>query len=138
MEDTLQQEKKEAINAGYRALNSLETARDDLSSAKDWGIWDMLGGGLISTMFKHSKMDSAKEHMENAKKDLESFGRELQDVNMFYNLDIQTGDFLSFADWFLDGLVVDWMVQKRIKQAAEQVEEAIWQVESIIKQLEKC
>ena len=34
---------------------------------------------------------------------LEIFSRELNDVNMACYLDIETGDFLSFADWFFDG-----------------------------------
>lgn len=39
---------------------------------------------------------------------------------------------LSFADWFFDGFAVDWMVQSRINQAKEQVEEAIYRVERIL------
>ena len=96
----------------------------------------MLGGGFISTMAKHSKMDRAKENLAKARSDLKSFSRELQDVNMACHLDIETGDFLSFADWFFDGFVVDWMVQDRINQASRQVEEAIHRVERILRQLQ--
>ena len=66
---------------------------------------------------------------------LEIFSRELNDVNMACYLDIETGDFLSFADWFFDGFVVDWMVQDRINQASRQVAEAIRRVEGILRQL---
>lgn len=95
----------------------------------------MFGGGFISTMVKHSKMDQAKQNMEEARNDLRNFSRELNDVNMTCHLDIETGDFLSFADWFFDGFVVDWMVQDRINQASQQVEEAICRVEGILRQL---
>ena len=44
------------------------------------------------------------------------------------------GDF-SLADLFFDGIVVDWMVQDRIKQASQQVAEAICRVEAILRQL---
>ena len=131
-----EKEKREAADAGNRALRSLKAAQENLSSAKNWGIWDMLGGGFISTMAKHSKMDRAKENLAKARSDLKSFSRELQDVNMACHLDIETGDFLSFADWFFDGFVVDWMVQDRINQAARQVEEAIHRVETILRQLQ--
>ena len=131
-----EKEKREAADAGNRALRSLKAAQENLSSAKNWGIWDMLGGGFISTMAKHSKMDRAKENLAKARSDLKSFSRELQDVNMACHLDIETGDFLSFADWFFDGFVVDWMVQDRINQASRQVEEAIHRVERILKQLQ--
>lgn len=131
----LEKEKREAIDAGSRALRSLRAAQDNLNSAKNWGIWDMFGGGFISTMVKHSKMDQAKQNMEEARNDLRNFSRELNDVNMTCHLDIETGDFLSFADWFFDGFVVDWMVQDRINQASRQVEEAICGVEGILRQL---
>ncbi len=54
---------------------------------------------------------------------------------MSCHLDIETGDFLYFSDLFFDGIVVDWMVQDRIIQATQQVEEAIRRVEEILKQL---
>ena len=132
-----EKEKREAADAGNRALRSLKAAQENLDSAKNWGIWDMLGGGFISTMAKHSKMDRAKENLARARSDLKNFSRELQDVNMACHLDIETGDFLSFADWFFDGFVVDWMVQDRINQASRQVEEAIHRVEGVLNQLQR-
>lgn len=131
----LQKEKREAVDAGYRALDSLRAARENLDSAKNWGLWDMFGGGLISTMLKQSKMDSSKQNMERAKYDLHRFSQELRDVNISYDLDIEMGDFLSFADWFFDGFFVDCMVQDRINKAREQVSEAIRQVEDILRRL---
>ena len=133
----LEKEKREAIEAGNRALRSLREAQNNLNSAKNWGIWDMFGGGFISTMAKHSKMDRAKQNMEQARYDLKNFSRELNDVNIACHLDIETGDFLSFADWFFDGFVVDWMVQDRINQASRQVAEAIRRVEGIVRQLQR-
>ena len=133
----LMKEKREAIAAGNRALQSLRAAQDNLNSAKNWGMWDMFGGGFLSTMMKHGKMDQAKQNMEQAKYDLRAFSRELQDVHMMFHLDIETGDFLSFADWFFDGFVVDWMVQDRIRQASRQVAEAIRRVEEILWQLQR-
>ena len=131
----LQKEKREAVDAGYRALDSLRAARENLDSAKNWGLWDMFGGGLISTMLKQSKMDSSKQNMERAKYDLHRFSQELRDVSISYDLDIEMGDFLSFADWFFDGFFVDWMVQDRVNKAREQVSEAIRQVEDILRRL---
>ena len=115
---------------------------------KNGGVWRRLAGslsgtrqiylcGAVSTMLKHSKMDQAKRNMEQAKYDLRSFSRELNDVNMACNLNINTGDFLSFADYFFDGFVVDWVVQDRINNAKRQVEEAIRRTESIVNQLQR-
>ena len=60
---------------------------------------------------------------------------ELNDVNMACNLNINTNDFLAFADYLLDGFVIDWMVQDRINKAKQQVREEIRRTENIIDQL---
>ena len=133
----IEKEKREAIEAGYRALDSLHAAEKNLNSAKNWGMVDMFGGGFLSTMLKHSKIDQAKQNMEQTKYDLRNFSRELNDVNMACNLNIDTGDFLSFADYFFDGFVVDWVVQDRINNAKRQVEEAIRRTENIVNQLQR-
>lgn len=133
----LNKEKYEAIDAGERALGSLRAAQSELNSARSWGVFDMLGGGLISTMVKHSKMDNAQEYMEQAKYDLQAFSRELADVNMVCDLNVDTGDFLRFADLFFDGFVADWLMQDRINQARSQVSEAIRRVEAIVDRLKQ-
>ena len=69
----IEKEKREAIEAGQRALSSLRTAKENLNSAKNWGLVDMFGGGFFSTMLKHSKMDQARQNMEQAKYDLRNF-----------------------------------------------------------------
>ena len=74
----IQKEKREAIDAGRKAISSLETARDNLNSAKNWGLVDMFGGGFFTTMIKHSKIDQAKENMEQAKYDLRNFSSRRQ------------------------------------------------------------
>ena len=130
-------EKREAIEAGLRALDSLHAAENNLNSAKNWGLVDMFGDGFLSTVLKHSKMEQAKQNMEQAKYDFRNFSKELDDVNMACNLNIDTGDFLSFADYFFDGFVVDWMVQDRINTARRQVDEAIRRTEYIVNQLQR-
>lgn len=129
-------ERMEAIRAGERARNSLENALNALDSARGWGIYDMLGGGFISTLIKHSKMDKASEYIEEAKADLKSFSRELGDIKEYANVNLSTGDFWGFADWFFDGLLSDWMMQDRINEARRQVQQAVSRVEEILKKLQ--
>ena len=110
---------REAITAGERALSSLYAAQNKLKSARGWGIFDMLGGGLLSDLMKHSRMNDASSYMEAARRDLEIFKRELADVSTSYNLRMDVDGFLTFADFFFDGLIADYLVQTRISQARE-------------------
>lgn len=127
-----EKEKQEAITAGERALSSLKRAKQNLDSAKNWGLWDMFGGGMLSSIIKHSKIDSANQEIEQAKCDLQNFSKELRDISSFRDFKIETGDFRSFADCFLDNVFVDWMVQDRINQARDQVDEVIRRVEDVV------
>lgn len=128
---------KEALDAGERALSSLRNAQEKLNSAGNWGLFDMFGGGLFSTIMKRSKMDDAQQLMEAAKSDLKRFQRELKDVNIPLDLRMEVGSFLSFADFFFDGFVADYLVQSKISEAKEQVSDAIIRVEQILDELKR-
>lgn len=129
----IDRERQEAIDAGERALDSLYGVRKELESAGNWGLLDMFGGGMFITFVKHSKMNDAQRYMERAKRDLAAFSRELADVSE--TLNINSGDFLTFADYFFDGFLADMMVQSRIHDAQRQVDDAIYRVESILSRL---
>ncbi len=125
-------EVREARAAGIRALNSLRKAEKHLDSARTWGIFDLLGGGLITSLVKHSKLDDARSDIEQARYDLEDFCEELQDVDL---PDVHIDELLTFADFFFDGFLADFMVQRRINEARDQLERASRQVEDILRQL---
>ena len=135
--DMMRKEMAEAIWAGERALTSLKTAQNQLNGARNWGLFDMFGGGMLSSMIKHSKINDASRCVENAKRDLQVFQRELKDVNIPLDLRMEVGSFLSFADFFFDGFVADYLVQSKISEAREQVDDAIRMVENILRNLKQ-
>ncbi len=137
MEDQRQKEIREAIFSGQQALSHLEEARKYLSSAANWGIFDMFAGGMLSTMIKHNKIDSASQSMEQARDHLRLFQKELEDVNMSLNLNLEIGSFLTFADYFFDNILTDSIVQSKIDNARQQVEEAILMVRQLLDRLER-
>lgn len=128
-------EKEEAINAGNKALDSLYIARDYLDKAKSWGIYDIFAGGFISSMIKHNRMKDAKLYIEDAKRDLMVFQKELRDLRDINNIDLETGDFLGFADVLFDNIFTDIFMQRRIDEALRKVEKTIWEVEYILRNL---
>lgn len=70
----------EAIAAGREALEALEDAADSLDSAKRWGIVDILGGGLITSVIKHSRLATPTTRLADAREALARFSAELDDV----------------------------------------------------------
>ena len=128
---------REAIAAGERALSSLYVAQDKLKSARGWGIFDLFGGGFIADMIKHSKMQEASKSMEEAKYFMQRFQKELSDVNGNFDLQLNVGGFLSFADFFFDGFLADYLVQSKIADARRQVDDAIVKVSRILDDLKR-
>jgi hypothetical protein len=131
-----QRETKEAIKAGDELLNSLENVRNCLSSASNWGVYDMLGGGFIATMAKHDRIDDAKHYIDIAQSHLRKFHRELSDIDDAVNIDLEKGSFLSFADYFFDSFFVDWAVQSRIDDALSKTVEIVDSVSNHISKLD--
>lgn len=137
MNGNMRKETAEAIAAGERALSSLREARDALNSARNWGIIDLFGGGFITDLIKHSKLDRAASYVEEAKYAIRCFEQELRDVQIVLDLRGEFGGFLSFADFFFDGLVADYLVQSRIADARRQIEDAIEQVAQVLGRLRR-
>ena len=129
-----EKERQEAIIAGERALDSLYEAQNQLRKARNWGIYDILGGGFISSLIKHSKIDNARSCIERAKYDLQCFNRELRDVS--YDINVDIGDFLTFFD-LMDSFFADLLVQSRIADASRRIEDAIWRVQDILNHLKR-
>ena len=127
-------ELREAIEAGERALSSLREAEQKLDSARNWGLLDMFGGGSITGLIKHSKLSGAAECVRQAGRDLDVFRRELQDVYV-PDMRIEISGFLTFADFFFDGFLADYLMQRKIQDARGQVSEAIRQTERVLRSL---
>lgn len=130
-------ELKEAIDAGKKVLSELEMVEESLNSASSWGTWDIIGGGLMSDIIKHSHLDDAKSRLNNVQSLMRNFRTELADVNMNLDIHIDTDGFIKFADFFFDGLFADISMQNRISDSQESVTSSKRKVENAISQLEK-
>lgn len=123
-----QKELQEAAEAARHTLLAIGQLLNSLNSAANWGTWDMLGGGLLSTAVKHSRINDARQQVQSVQRNLNRLQRELSDVQVEADLDIDIKGFISFADYFFDGLIADWVVQSRINEArkrAEKLEEDV-------------
>jgi len=127
----LDRELEEAIRASEAALEKLEKAKASLESASGWGIFDIIGGGLISSAVKHSKVQQARNLFNEARNAVAVFVDELDDVTEFTDVDIDTGDALKVFDIFLDNVFADILAQKKIREAADHVDRCIFQVRTV-------
>jgi hypothetical protein len=122
----------EAIAAGEKALSITNRVLSNLDSAKGWGTWDLIGGGLLSDMAKHSHLDEAQKLVEDLQVQLRRFKTELIDVTIDADIQVSIDGFLHFADYFFDGLFADWAVLDKIKQSQTKVLDTKNQIERVM------
>lgn len=125
----------EALQAGEAAKKSFQKVLDYLSSAENWGIYDMVGGGMISSMIKHGKIDDAQNTLQLAKQKLIVFEKEMKDIKGW---DIHLEDFsmgLIMFDQFFDNIFTDFMVQSKITKSIETVDNVYQQIRRILDNL---
>ena len=132
-------EVREAIDAGERAHSIAEETLDGLKSAKNWGMVDLIGGGIMSDVIKYDKLKSVKDRTSALQMALRTFRTELADVSSQIEgpLQVEVGEFLHFADYFFDGIFTDWMVYDKIKVSKERAEQTYSQIQGILEQLRK-
>lgn len=129
-------ELSEAIVVGKRVLDRGSLILSKLDSAQGWGTWDIVGGGLVSDMVKHSHLDEAQGQAEALQRDLRQFQTELADVDISSDMQVNVDGFLRFADYFFDGIFADWAVLDKISASRRQVETTMTQVRQVLNRLE--
>lgn len=131
-QESQKREIQEALAAGERALRAADDVLSSLKSAENWGTYDLVGGGLIADMVKHNHLDEAQQKVEQLQADLGRFKTELADVRIDADTQVNVEGFLRFADYFFDGLFVDWAVLDKINQSQKSVQNTVEQVNRVM------
>lgn len=134
--DSQDRELMEAIAAGQDALATTDEILKSLNSAAGWGTWDLVGGGLLTDMAKHSHLDNAQAAVETLQSQLRRFRTELADVTIDADIQISIDGFLRMADYFLDNIFTDWAVLDRIHQSQSQVDDTRSQISNLLYHLQ--
>ena len=95
----------------------------------------IIGGGLLSSLFKHSRMDDAESELNQARSALRRYCSKLEGIASPEHINVQPGALLSFADCLCDGFLADVLVQSHIEVARRQLQEAIDAVRTSQRQL---
>ena len=130
-------EVEEAIRAGGTAQVIAGRIIENLNSAKSWSTVDLIGGGILADIAKYDKLDNVQENVKQLQNALRNFRTELADVKEEIAADIhpEVGDFLHFADYFFDGLFVDWTVRNKIEDSLSRANETYAQIQNVMGRL---
>ena len=128
-------ELSEAISAGNSARSTADSILQSLNSAKNWGTYDALGGGLVADIAKHNHLNVAQTSVEQLQSQLRRFRTELADVKVRADMQVNVDGFLRFADYFFDGLAADLTVLNKISRSQSEVQSAKSRIDSILSRL---
>lgn len=128
---------REAMMAGESASRAAGNIMNSLDCADGWGTWDLIGGGLISGLAKHSALSEAQSKVDVLQLQLRKFRTELADVEIQADLQLQIDGFLQFADFFFDGIFADIAVLNRIDKSKAQVEQVKQQIGTVLAELRR-
>ena len=121
---------EEAVQAADEALDYLLEAREHLNSAGNWGLVDMLGGGFLTSLVKHKKLNDVQGALDDARYALESLRDDLGELDLD-TLDLHIDGFLSFTDLFIDNFFSDIMMQRKISNMKADLDDVIERVSDV-------
>ena len=134
--ESQRRELEEALAAGQAALATADQVAESLNSAEGWGTWDLLGGGLIADLAKHSHLDEAQASVEYLQSQLRRFKTELADVTIAADFQVGIDGFLRVADYLFDGIFADWAVLDHIHQSQDQIQQTRDQIYRVLDHLQ--
>ena len=135
-DEKLLTEINEAIEAGQDAQMRLRRIQETLRSAKGWGIYDLLGGGLISGMMKRIRMEKAQQQIDELRGSLERFNSELKDVQVQCSASAELSEWLNITDLVFDDPLSDWLSLSKIKDAKAEIDRTEKEVAALLAKLE--
>lgn len=140
--DSQRQEVKEAMAAGGRARIMANDVLIFLDEAKGFGIMDLLGGDVSAYAAKRNALEHAQQLALKLKASISKFKIELSQIHiheeaqMHVDTQIKVEGFLHFADFFLDGLYMDWLVLTKIDRSQKQMVYVIREIDTTLDNLE--
>ncbi len=110
----------DAKNTIRQILPLVDEAERKFKSARNRGFLDIFGGGLIVDLFKHGKLNSAKNTMNEISYHLQILQNQLDSLTIPTDYRMKFG-FSSFGDFLFDGAIFDIYMQSKIMSSLDQV-----------------
>jgi len=125
----------EARRLCAQARRLLEQALLQANSARSWGIADLFGGGLVTTMVKRKRMNTAQDYVEQARPLLRRLSTLVGQMGLGSGLaDNRPGSFAAFFD-YSDDFFAEMFTQSRIGDMRASIESTLSKLRALERQL---
>ena len=113
----------------------IDRERGDAENLGRWDAWG--GGGLLADAAKYDHLDKAGSMSQSLQKLLGAFHAELADVAVYADVQVEIDEFTRFADFFWDGIFVDFAVLDRIRSARWKMQELDKELDHVMENLRR-
>ncbi len=113
----LLKEMDEAEQVGKYCMSLLNDTIRNLRKVQNWGYVDSGYGNYA----KRSFVEKSRILVANTKVHLDKFSKELSDVYSNLNVEFQLENFNNFINIFFDNLITDWIIQRQIHNALNNI-----------------
>ncbi len=130
--------KKELLEAKValeNALEDIEHALSSMNSAKNWGLFDIIGGGAISSLVKRSKIKESNNAMKDVEKSLRNVQKELSDLDMTVVSEATDSLSVNMLDIVFDNTLVDIFIQSDINKSKKQIQTLKSELEMVLNKI---
>ena|GEM_PF-3933286 len=126
----------EALTACKKLLASLTSAKEDLASAKSWGMFETLGEGLISDVVKEDQLKRVSQYILDSSDKSKQLTSELSDLAPYFDYEILEINALSKTyDIIFDQIFSESAIQMQINDALFKISKNQTYAESVLKKL---
>lgn len=126
-----------ALSTVNRLIPLVEEAESHFKSARNWSVLDVLGGGFIVDLIKHSKLNKATDSMNEIDFLMRQLRTELGSIEAPNDYRMNVGGFLTFADFFFDGIFADAYMASKIMSSLDEVQKLKNKLYALKSQLEQ-
>lgn len=111
-----------ALSTVNRLIPLVEEAECHFKSARNWSFLDVLGGGVLVDFMKYRKLGKASDSMNEINYLMQELSQKLGSIEIPNDYRMQFGGFLTFADFFFDGIFVDAYMTSKIMNSLDEVQ----------------
>lgn len=127
----MQKELRDIKLQADHVLRLIDEALDKIKSASNWGIYDVIAGGMVSSMIKRERMKESNRLMEEIGLALNKLKKEYGDIAWQLPERLSLDLTSELLDVWFDNIFTDLSVQSNLSKQKDQLVKLSQQVKEL-------
>lgn len=106
---------------GEKVLTLIDQALAKIDSARNWGLFDLFAGGMMSSLVKRGRMKESNQLMQEIEQALVRLQKEYGEVELKLPIKFRLDVASEMGDVWFDNVFSDLSVQNNLNESKEQL-----------------